>query len=386
MTAHKTDIAVVGLGAFGSSALWQLAMRGIDVTGIEQFKAGHDRGSTHGASRVFRVACMEHPALAPLAQRAGELWRELEQAQGCELLRITGALMIGPPNGRIVEGAVEAAETFGLPIERLTAAEVRERFPLHASVPDEYAAVWDPGAGAVKPEEGVVAAVSEARKHGATVFEHTGVESIEALGERGYRICTAAGEIHARKVIVAAGPWLGKLFPELPLTPRRTPMMWFTPPGDLEAETTHGLEDFPVFIRQVDDEVSLWGHGAIWGHGVKIGLEDRGPEFDDCDPDTVDRGISPSRDWRQLSEVVTRAVRGLDPIPERAITCMITNTPDMQFLLGELDGRPGLIVAGGCSGHGFKHATAVGEHLAELALGQLPTVELDFTDPNRFAR
>ena len=158
------EVAVVGLGAFGAAALWQLAKRGVSVIGIEQFQVGHDRGSTHGASRVFRVACMEHPDLAPLAARAAELWQELEMIQGGELLRLSGALMIGAPGGDIIRGALNAAASHNLPIERFTSSEVREKYPLHGNIPDDYVAVWDPNAGAVRPERGVVAAVEAQQK------------------------------------------------------------------------------------------------------------------------------------------------------------------------------------------------------------------------------
>ena len=385
-----TNVAVVGLGAFGSAALWQLAERGVDCVGLEQFTPGHDRGSTHGSTRLFRVACLEHPGLVPLALRARDLWYDLGEKQNVELLRQVGGLMIGPQDGRILAGTIEAATAHGLDVEELTTDQIRERYPLHAGIPDDYAGVWEPHAGVVKPEESVTAAVRQASALGATVLENTPVVAIDTEGSQ-VVVRTTTGLVRARKVIVATGAWLDKLIPGVVATPRRTPMLWFTQKDlpenasldNASLEDTFGLDAFPVFIRQVDETSSIWGHGAIWGHDVKIGLEDTGPEFFDCDPDTVDRGINPKQDWAQLSDVVSRAVPALDPVPVRAITCMVTNSRDHQFLIGALTDRPNVIVAGGCSGHGFKHASGIGEHLAELATDRRPTVDLSFTDPNR---
>lgn len=377
------DVAVVGLGAMGSATLWRLAARGVDVIGFERFDPGHYLGSSHGATRLFRTACMEHPALVPLARTSQALWRALEKQSGTRLLDLTGGLMIGAPDSRVVAGTLAAAAANDLPVRTLTAAELAAGYPQHAGVPDDYIAVCDEGAGVVRPEAGVTAAVDAAAAAGAGLYTRTAVSSIDIGGE-GVRLRTAARDFHVGQVVVTAGPWLGTLVPDLPVAPIRTPMTWFAPrEGPGQSGQRFDLDAFPVFIRALPDGHVIWGHGAIDGHPAKVGPETN-PELDKpIDPDQCDRGVS-ADDYHLVSQLVGAALPGLDPVPVRTTTCMITRSPDGQFLLGRPRRNPRLVVAGGCSGHAFKHATGIGETLARIACDESPFVDLDFVDPNRF--
>ncbi|WP_432563830.1 N-methyl-L-tryptophan oxidase [Kineococcus sp. SYSU DK003] len=378
-SAFDADVAVVGLGAWGSSALWRLAARGVDAIGIERFGIGHEMGSTHGATRLFRVACLEHPSLVPLAQRSRELWRELEGVSGTGLLDQVGAVMIGPKDGSVIAGTLEAASAHGLDAHEMSLAEIEERFPQFADVDPTHVGVWDPDAGVARPEDGVRAAVSAARSLGARVYADTRVLQVE-LVPGGVVLHSAATTWRVRQVVVTAGAWLSKLVPELPLQARRTPMLWFRPPAPDPAFDTPNL---PAFIRELDDSMAIWGHGATLGHGVKIGMQDVGRNFTDCDPDSVDRAISWERDVAEVSGLVARTFPGLDPQPESVISCMTTNSPDQQFLIGRPGGDPRLLVGGGCSGHGFKHATGIGDALARMAVGEDPVSDMSFAHPDR---
>src|SRR3954453_5840816 len=133
MAAFDADVAVIGLGAMGSNALWRLAVRGVDVLGFEQFRPGHVQGSSHGHTRLFRVACLEHPNMVPLAQRSLELWRELAERAGTPIIDITGGLMIGPAASDGGAGALAPARAHQLPVRQLTAAELTARYPQHAN-------------------------------------------------------------------------------------------------------------------------------------------------------------------------------------------------------------------------------------------------------------
>src|SRR3954447_10155531 len=126
--SQRYDVIVVGVGAMGSSACWQLARRGVRVLGLEQFDIPNTRGSSHGFSRMIRMAYYEHPDYVPLLRRAYELWRELERASGQSLLHVTGGIYLGPPDGHVVRGAVEAAGRHGLAHEVLSHAQLAERF------------------------------------------------------------------------------------------------------------------------------------------------------------------------------------------------------------------------------------------------------------------
>jgi sarcosine oxidase len=375
------DLAVVGLGAMGANAAWRLAMRGVRVIGIERFHPGHVQGSSHGHTRVFRVACLEHPNLVPLARRSRELWTELQVRSGTPVIRSTGAVMIGPRNSRVISGTLAAAAEHGLPVTRLSREELQCRFPQHQNLAEDHVAVWDPEAGLVHPEAGIIAAVDAARDAGASIYTDTRVTGIE-LVEGGAVVRTATRDFRVAQVVVTTGAWLNKLVPSLPLKPLRTPMMWFKPKRDGSDAFT--LEQFPVFIRAVDPENWIWGHGAGDGFGVKIG-PDMDPNFHEVDPDTINRGISEA-DWRLVSKLIATALPDLDPTPILTTTCMVTHSPDLQFQIGRPGRDPRLIVGGGCSGHAFKHASGIGELIAQIASHEAPLVSLDFIDPDRFAQ
>ncbi|WP_372697496.1 N-methyl-L-tryptophan oxidase [Arthrobacter sp. JSM 101049] len=384
MTTH-TRVAVVGLGALGAAALWRLAARGVDVVGFEQFGIGHALGSSHGQTRLFREACLEHPGLAPMAAESRTLFRQLEQASGKELLRITGGYLIGSPESDVVAGTARAADAYGLPYERLDRAALAARLPQQAELPPDACGIHDPGCGVIDPEATVVAAVAEAARLGAAVHTHTTVETLEP-GADGVRI-TAGGRVHtADAVIVAAGAWLPPFIPELELTPVRTPLHWFAPDRDgAGSATDFAVDRFPVIVRQTDPETVLWGHGAVDGGLVKLGIGDiwgeRPPRID---PSALDRGVN-TAEWRRLSALVERVLPGLDPVPARVEPCMITLSPDDQFVIGTSPASPRILVAGGDSGHAFKHCLAIGESLARDVAGEAQPYDLDFVRPGRFA-
>lgn len=377
---YDAEVAVVGLGAMGSNAAWRLAERGVSVIGIERFSPGHNQGSSHGSTRVFRVACLEHPTLVPIARRAKELWLELDTRSGTTVLEPTGALMVGPRDSDVIAGTLRAAHDNQMYVEEMTREEVADRFPGHATLLADHVGVWDPEAGLVHPEAGVVAAVDAAREAGAQIFTDTRVNDVKLI-DGGVVVHTPTRDFTVRQAVITTGAWLQKFVPQLPLDPWRTPMTWFN--AKESDDPTYDLENFPVFIRAVDHENWIWGHGAGDGFGIKIG-PDRDPNFVSIDPDRIDRYIHP-RDHALVSELVEQAFPGIDPLPTRTTTCMVTHTPDGQFVLGRPGSDSRLVVGGGCSGHAFKHASALGELLAEITLGEPTFVDITFMDPDRFS-
>ena len=383
MADLDADVVVVGLGAWGSQALWRLATRGVDVVGVERFGIGHAMGSSHGATRLFRVACMEHPGLVPIAQRARDLWYELGELTGQVLLRQTGGMMTGPENGHVVRGTLEAARGAGLDVEILDREALAARLPSYAGLADDDIGVWDPAAGITYPEAGVSAAVDAARKAGAEVLANTRVTAITP-DDTGVTVSTAVSTIRAGRAIVSAGPWM-RDFTDLPLITRRIPMFWFT--GPEPADTAPGgrfdLDAFPVFIRELADGNVLWGHGASEDYAVKVGLESQSRNTNrSIDPDQVDRVVHPS-DHETLSAEIAQAFPGLGPQPADSVVCMFTDSPDGQFILGPAPGHPRITLATGDSGHGYKHAPAIGELLAQQSLDEPPFTPIDFLSPTR---
>jgi sarcosine oxidase len=373
------DVAVVGLGAWGSAALWQLAARGVDVIGIEQFRPGHPFGASYGRTRMFRTACLEHPDLVPLARRSLALWSELAAASGADLVAGTGGVLIGPPDGYIVSGTLAAARAHHLPVEVWDAAQVRRRMPQHGELPDHHCAVWDPDARLLRPELSITAAVQLAEASGARVFADTRVTGIELIGD-GAVVRTAVRGLRVRQVVVATGPWLSTVVPGIPLRVVRMPQTWFRP---IDPAPRFHLDAMPVFMRELDDGVCVFGHGAEADGELKLGMEDPGGRFDEVDPDTCDRAIRPA-DWDLLGRRLATAVPGMSPVPSRVTVGFLSNTPDGQFLLGRPRQDPRLVIAGGCNGHGFKHATGIGEVVADLVVGKEPQVPIGFMNPDRF--
>jgi sarcosine oxidase len=384
MEVITKDVVVVGLGGFGSAALWRLAERGADVAGVERHGIGHHLGSSHGDTRLFRIACQEHPGLAPVALKSLELWTGLGEQAGERLVCQSGCLSVGPPDSRPVRGAIEAAAAAGVPVEELGHEQLVTRQPQYAGLAPGDVAVWDPGAGICYPERNVRAQTAAARRLGAEVYPHTMVTGIEP-GRDGVTVRTPTVAWRADQVVIAAGAWLGTLVPGLPLAPRRTPLYWFRPRDPGSDDFT--LDRFPAFIWQRASGAGLWGHGSAEGYGVKIGLEpaDPGPvAAGGIDPEEMDRYIHLDTDIDELASSVSRAFPGLDPRPAKVIPCLITDSADGQFLVGRLSDEPRVIVAGGDSGHGFKHAAGVGELLAQIVTGERPYCATGFLDPARF--
>jgi sarcosine oxidase len=372
-------VGVVGLGAIGSCALWRVAAQDTPVLGFEQFYPGHPYGSSHGLTRLYRLAALEGPQYVPLGQLALNLWHQLEAENNATVLTTTGGLNIGSPDSEVIRGTLESVQKFDLPHEVLTAGELRTRFPQHA-VTDAEVAVIDPSAGVLRPERGINAAIASAEKRNARVVRNVRVTGIEPDAD-GVTVHTEARSFRVGELVVAAGAWTQKLLPapEFSHHVKRVVMSWFQP-RDNEA-ATFAPEVFPVFVRDVPDtDTGAWGVPAVDGPLVKIGPETYADHEDD--PDNIDRAIYAS-DTAGVSEYVRRYLPGLDPQPVKVQPCMIAPSQDDHFILGRHESLPHVVLAGGLGGHGFKYATAIGEVAASLATGAGSPVPIGTFTPDR---
>lgn len=372
------DDIVLGLGGMGSAAAYHLARRGRRVLGIEQFTPAHDRGSSHGRSRIYRQAYVEGTQYVPLLLRAYELWRELERESGRELLRLTGGLMIGREGSRTIAGATASAQRHGLPHEILAHAELRRRFPVFETAPDEVA-LYEPTAGALFPEDAVRAHLDLAAAQGAALRFETPVIAWQA-DAGGVRVTTSDGSFHADRLVVAAGAWAGRLLADLglPLRPERNVLCWWRPKAQPEAFESDRL---PIFIWEQPDR-DLYGIPNLRGEGVKAGFHH---SDEDADPDAQRRAV----DGEDVAAVRTRLERCIPALPGElldAATCMYTNTPDEHFVIGMHPALPRVAIAAGFSGHGFKFTTVVGEALADLCVTGATALPIAPFRPNRFVR
>jgi sarcosine oxidase len=354
----RFDAAVVGLGEMGSAACYHLARRGLRVLGLERFGPAHDRGSSHGSSRIIRQAYFEHPDYVPLLLRAYELWRELQAESGMRLLLRTGGLMIGPEEGAVVSGALKSARRHALAHKLLTPAELRRMIP--AFEPVREVALYEPEAGVLFPEDCVVAHLDGARRRGAVLRFGALVESLDS--------------IPAERVVITAGAWASRFLPNLPLSVERVLLYWFEP-GDV---APFAPDRFPIWIWDVPG-LAFYGFPSLDGETVKVAFHHGG---EPADPDALRREVARAEVDR-MRERLRRTIPALDAPLRRAVACMYTNTPDEHFAIG-LE-RPGAAFAAGFSGHGFKFASVVGEILADLVVDGKTRHEIGFLSPRRFA-
>jgi sarcosine oxidase len=353
------DVVVCGLGAMGSAALYELARRRVRVVGIERFAPGHDRGSSHGATRIIRLAYWEHPSYVPLLRRAYDLWRALEGAAGQKLLHVTGVAEIGPPDAMLVRGTLAAAHQHELAHEVLAAADLMRRFPAFR-LPADYVAVVQPDGGFLAAEPSIRVMIALARAAGAELRTGETVRAIEPHAG-GVRVVTDRAVVDAGSAIVAAGPWTKSLLPDLaaPLRVTRQVMAWFSP----SEPALFAPGRFPVFLIESQHGIH-YGLPPFGGAGVKVAKHHHRDES--VDPDAHDRTVSAA------DETLIRVALA-DHLPAAngklldAKTCLYTMTPDGDFLIDRLPGAPQVVVASPCSGHGFKFAPVIGEILADLA-------------------
>jgi sarcosine oxidase len=376
-TQVDADVAVIGAGTMGSFALWRLAKRGVRAIGFERFEPGHDRGSGHGESRIIRTAYFEGSTYVPLVRSAFALWRELEREADTTLLTMTGGLMIGRPESNLIEGTLKSAREHGLDHAVLEAEQLKKIYPQHVPRAGEVA-VFEEAAGVLRPEVAIRTAAQRAEELGATLLRNTAVEALDEA-ESGVEVRAGGQSYCARRAIVAVGSWLGKVLPELglPLEVERQVMAWFP----TEEPELFGPDRFPIVIRQ-QDGVDWYAIPSLDGKTVKAAVHHHGQIVN---PDGVDREVHPD-DVEPISRLVGDSLSGLIPTPARAKVCMYTNTPDENFLVGSLAGRPRVVLLGGFSGHGFKFAPIMGDIAADLAVDGYTPHPIDGFSPGRFAR
>lgn len=373
----RYDVIVLGLGAMGSATAHHLARRRVRVLGIEQFGPAHDRGSSHGKSRIIREAYFEDPAYVPLIQRAYELWEDLQRQAGTPLLITTGGLMIGPWEGELVTGALASAKQHNLRYDFLTAGELQRRFPAFQPTHDTVA-VWEPRAGVLFPEACVQAHLDGAARAGAELHFEEPVLRWAVQGDR-VEVATGRATYSAGALVITAGPWAPQLLKELglPLVVERNVMFWFRPARDAEL---FAPARFPIYIYEYRLGAFFYGFPALPPEGVKVAHHHSG-EF--STPESIRREVS-THEVDAIRTLLAKHLPAANGEFQQAVTCMYTNTPDGHFIIDRHPARPQVTIACGFSGHGFKFASVVGEILAELTLGGRTRHPIDLFKLKRF--
>ena len=366
--ADRYDAIVVGLGAMGSAVAFEVAKRGQKVLGIDRFEPPHTMGSTHGKSRIIREAYFEDPGYVPLVARAFEKWGEIESLSGRRIFERTGGLMLGPPDGRLVSGALASAREHRLQHEVLDAKQVMERVPALRAMADMVGVV-EPRAGVLQPEVAITACLELARKFGATIATNERVVGWEPRDRR-LRVATEQRAYECERLIIAAGAWTSALVPDLGvnLSVERQVQHWFRPAAPIRT---------PIIMCE-------YAPGRFWysipdrGEGIKVAIHHEGSTVD---PETVDRTVGAEEVVYVRALLRTYMPDADGPLIESSV-CLYTNTPDERFLVGRHPAHPNVEIVSACSGHGFKFASAIGEIVAERVTsdsGRQPPLEIPGT-------
>ena len=368
------DVAVVGLGTMGTFACREFARQGLQVIGFDQFDPPHDRGSHTGDTRVFRTACAEHPDYVPLAYRAGALWDEIAAEAGTTVLHRTGLFSIGGPDSGLIAGTRASAAAHNLVVQSLSPEAVRARFPAFR-VPAGWDALFEPAAGWIDVDLALRTGLRQATEAGAELHRNTRLEDWHWTGN-GFELITENQSFAARRLVITAGAWAGRVLQELnlPLTVVRKLLVWVEP-----KKPEHFTPDvFPVFAVARD---FFYGFPDLHGGGVKLAIHWSGGETA-ADPDSgqSEAGLE------DIRRVLEAAAEFLPDAFRRVIgtkTCFYTMTPDEHFIVDRHPRIDNLVFAAGFSGHGFKFAPAIGEALVQMVLHGVSELPVDFLSLKR---
>ena len=357
---NQYDAIVVGVGGVGSAVLYHLAQRGAKVLGLDRFAPGHDRGSSHGRSRMWRRAYFEAPEYVPLVDLALTRWRALEELSGKSLLHTTGIVYAGPEGGEILSGVQRSAAEHSVPLESWGKRE-RKKFADRFHLPDEMHCVFEPEAGYLDVEQCIVSYADAAIQLGAELRIGATVRNFSARGS-GVTVETESGQFSAGHLVVTAGPWAKDLLLDLciPFEVRRKPLYWYAAE---DAERYSAAAGCPGFLYESPDGV-FYGFPQIDELGVKVAEHSGGLRVPD--PLAVDRGLD-TQDQKRVEGFVEHYLPGVQRRCTNHTVCMYTMSPDGHFVVDRHFDLPNVSFAAGLSGHGYKFASVLGEALADLA-------------------
>jgi sarcosine oxidase len=375
--SERADVVVVGLGAMGSAVCAQLATRGTSVIGIDQYDPPHPYGSTHGETRMTRLAVGEGAEYVPLVRRSHELWREIEAQTRTRLLTQPGGLIMSRPGSWFFEGTRELARRLEVEHEELSPAELRERFPMFA-VDEHTQGYYEPEAGFVRPEDAVQAQLELARRAGAVL--RSGERVLEwSASAQGVSVVTDRATYAAEQLILCAGPWLPRLFPEGRdlFAVHRQIQFWFPIRRGYEE-----LRNMPVFVWDFGGERGgfvhfdgFYGFPAVDGPsgGLKVATETYETT---TEPDGRQHPPTPAETATMYRQCIEDRLPWLGPDPVRTLSCLYTCTRGSRFVIDRHPGHEAVLIVSPCSGHGFKHSPAIGEAVAQWVIDGTPELDL----------
>jgi sarcosine oxidase len=393
------DAIVLGLGVMGLATCRELARRGLNVLGLEQFDLGHRHGSSHGSSRLFRKAYFEHPNYVELLHRAEDGWRGLESDTGQVLMNACGLLSIGPADSDLIRGTLESTRLHKLECEPMDADEAARRFPgINARAWPSMSVLFEKGAGYIYAERVMNALATSAHKHGAQLMDATHVSHWQEE-DRCVRVITEVGDYTADRMVITAGPWSSALLTGVGIktTIVRKLVFWFLPAEPELAKPSN----LPCYATQLPEGFyyGVPDNGDVAEDGVKIARHDTPHEIlhtaNLSSPEEMGVDGRVDEQYEVESPLVESVARRLlgpcllsndqpDLLPGHLSVCQYTLSPDGDFLIDRIPGSKRVVFGAGFSGHGFKFAPAIGEVLASLAIGEQPLVDVRFLSLGRF--
>lgn len=360
------------------AAGYELAKKGVRTLLLDAYDPPHTMGSHHGDTRIIRYAYGEGVQYVPLALRAKELWKGLEELSGVPLFAQTGVLSAGPIDCTFLREMQDSAKQFSLPLEVLRAQDVHARWP-GISLPEDFYACLEPDSGVLYSEKCISAYRKLAIEQGAILHTHTRVTGIQVETD-GVIVQTETESYSGSKVLLSAGAWNPSLLQsfglDLPLVPTRKTVAWFEADEELYPSSR-----FPAFVFNLKDSI-YYGFPSFDGSGVKIGRHDEGQPID---PDQLDRTFgafaSDEGDVRSFLETYMPQAAGR---LKQGKVCIYTMTPDEHFVIDRHPQHEHVVITAGFSGHGFKFASAVGEVASQLLTEGKTTYDLSLFSLRRF--
>ncbi len=360
---QRYDVAVVGAGAFGAWTAYELRRRGKKVALLDAYGPGHSRSSSGGETRIMRMAYGPDQLYTRFALRSMKLWRAFMRRSGQQLFLPTGMLWLARTRDRYPRASLRTLTRLRVPCEKLSRAELSRRFPQFSLRGIDWG-LLEPEAGVLLARRAVQAVVAQAVADGVEYI----AEAVEAPrpGSRLDAVITNTGRrVTAREFVFACGAWLPRLFPDSVgkrIFPTRQEVFFFSVAA---GSSRYAPAAMPAWYSYAD---KIYGTPDIENRGIKIGFDGYGPKFD---PETADRVVSPGglRAMREHLRTYFPELRD-SPLAEARV-CAYENTSNGDFLIDRHPDVENVWIAGGGSGHGFKHAPAVGEYVAGLIGGEV---------------
>jgi sarcosine oxidase len=381
MERNTYDVAVIGLGALGSSTLWQLSKSGKRILGIDQFSPPHTMGSSHGETRITRLAVGEGMDFVPIVKRSHEIWRELEDQTGNTIMTTTGGLLFDSGvqswakhgSEGFFQRTVKFAEEGNIPYEVFDAKELRNRFS-EFNLEESGKVYFEPSAGFLRPELAISIQLQLAGQNGAVIKTHTKVLGISPLSGGGVQVQTNQGIFEAAQAVISAGPWVKDFLPSFVKTQFkicRQILHWIPKEG-----TAFELGKTPVFMWGfgAGPEDFIYGFPSLDGATIKVASESF---LERNHPDTILREVSTAESENFIQNKIANRFNHIEKKVVQSQVCIYTVTSDSYFVVDELPDFPEVLVASACSGHGFKHSAGLGEGIADKILGKKPRFDLE---------